>query len=215
MVSQGQVTLVCFAVKQEAKPFVRLAAGRSDIQILVTGMGRANALTAVREALTRYCPDQVITSGFAGGLNPCLSSGRVVYRAADKRLQFRLENAGATPARFVCAESVLSTARQKQDLFIKTQADAVEMESCLIYDLCREKDIPVAIVRAILDTAHEDLVLDFNKVMTPELRVDAVKLFFHILKSPGKISGLMRLQKQSAAVAENLAQVLSRTLATP
>jgi len=43
--------LVCFALKEEAAPFRKIAAGKSGISILITGIGRQNAerfLTAFR-----------------------------------------------------------------------------------------------------------------------------------------------------------------------
>ncbi len=36
-------TLICFALKEEAAPFRKIAAGKSDISILLTGIGRQNA----------------------------------------------------------------------------------------------------------------------------------------------------------------------------
>jgi hypothetical protein len=37
------VDLVCFALKEEAAPFRKVAAGQSGISILFTGIGRQNA----------------------------------------------------------------------------------------------------------------------------------------------------------------------------
>jgi hypothetical protein len=35
-------TLICFALKEEAAPFRKIAAGKSGITILLTGIGRQN-----------------------------------------------------------------------------------------------------------------------------------------------------------------------------
>ena len=35
--------LVCFALKEEAAPFRKIAAGKSGVAILITGIGRQNA----------------------------------------------------------------------------------------------------------------------------------------------------------------------------
>lgn len=211
--TQGPDTLVCFAVKEEAKHFMRLAAARPEIQLLLTGMGGQNAERTVRAALAEGRPKRVITAGFAGGLNPKLARGDILYHAEEgTELANDLRAAGAHAARFYCAPSVVATARSKEQLFLSTKADAVEMESCVIYKLCSEQKISAAIVRVILDTAGEDLVLDFNKVMTGDLRIDPLRLALEVLKSPGSIPGLLRLQKQSSLAAGRLADVLTRLL---
>jgi adenosylhomocysteine nucleosidase len=206
-------TLVCFAVKEEARFFRQLARGHSEIGVLLTGMGRRNAEQAVGAALAESRPERVITAGFAGGLSPDLATGTVVFLADEAtHLDAGLRAAGARKVRFHCAELVVTTASQKRALHDETGATAVEMESHFIHILCRKHKIPAATVRVILDTAAEDLALDFNQLMTPDQRIDPGKLVFHLVKSPWKIPALLRLQKQSAAAAARLGQVLGRVL---
>jgi hypothetical protein len=67
-------------------------------------------------------------------------------------------------------------------------------------------------VRVILDGALEDLPLDFNLLMTPDQRLDPVKLTLALIKSPAKLTALLRLQRQSSSAAQKLAQVLARAV---
>jgi adenosylhomocysteine nucleosidase len=210
------MTLVCFAVKAEARPFQQLARSRLQVGTLLTGIGPRNADRAIRAALNGRKPTAVLSCGFAGGLRPELATGTIVF-TADKETGWEpaLLAAGAQPARFHGAERVATAAQQKRALWQATGADAVEMESQAIQAVCREQGIPSAIVRVILDTADEDLPLDFDQLLTADQRLDNSRLALALLKSPGKVGALLRLRQQSAAAADKLAQVLARLLFGP
>ena len=58
--------LVCFAVKEEAGPFRRLACNLPGVTILLTGMGRRNAEKALGAALEENQPRLVMTAIASG-----------------------------------------------------------------------------------------------------------------------------------------------------
>jgi nucleoside phosphorylase len=257
------ITLICFALKEEAAPFRKIAAGKTGITILHTGIGRQNAEKSLREFLgsapapgaaigaspiairkandeasfaTREgacAPELVLTCGFAGGLNPELKLGDIIFEIPNRRDEFhespiksltffsvwdswnsslreKLIASGAKPAKIFCADRIATTVAEKKKLRAETGADAVEMESAAIHAVCRERGIPCATVRVISDTANEDLPLDFNALSKPDKNLDYGKLFLTIAKSPGKIGVLMQLQKKTKFAAEQLADVLAK-----
>lgn len=206
------LTLVCFALKEEAAPFQKLVAGRNDVFVLVTGIGRANSERAVREFLLVGKPRRVYTCGFAGGLDPKLKTGEAVFATTDVALAQALSQSGARPAIFTCVDRIATTAFEKQMLRANTQADVVEMESEAIHAICLEQGIPCATVRVISDTAHEDLPLDFNQLANPDQSLNFGKLALAIAKSPGKIPALLMLQKHTSLAAKQLAEVLMRVI---
>ena len=209
--------LVCFALKEEAAPFHKVAARHPGVVTLVVGIGRANAEKSLRARLATALPDLVLTCGFAGGLHPDLKLGDVVFELpiANPPLTTRLLAAGAKPAAIYCADRVATTVAEKKQLRHETRADAVEMESAAIHAVCAEHDVPCVTVRAISDTAAEDLPLNFNALSKPDKSIHFGKLFLAIAKSPGKIGALMQLQKKTRFAAEQLAQVLAQVMAEP
>src|SRR5438128_16142 len=105
LVDSNNPILVCFAVKEEAKFFP--ASGEGGFERLITGMGQRNASDGIRQALTTMRPRLVITAGFAGGLNPELAVGTVVFdEDAEAGLAAKLLKLAAVPVRFHCADRV-------------------------------------------------------------------------------------------------------------
>jgi adenosylhomocysteine nucleosidase len=199
-------TLVCFAVKEEAKFFKT-----ANCRVLITGMGQKNAIEILQRVLASARPGLVLTCGFAGGLNPGLSLGDIVFTADDSAgLNEKLIDLGAQPGVFHCADRVAITVAEKISLRQSTGADVVEMESSALRALCREKKIPAATIRVISDTAHEDLPLDFNKLMTPDYRLSMAKLLGKLLREPSKIPQLMEFQKRTVFAARRLAELLEK-----
>jgi adenosylhomocysteine nucleosidase len=205
--------LVCFAMPEEAAPFRRRIRASRDLRIQVTGIGGQNAAGAARAALAETKPACVLTCGYAGGLDPVLRSGQVVFSADEASgLRPRLLAAGAREARFHCSEDIIVTAREKRRLRESTAADAVEMESGVIREMCREQGVPAATVRVVSDPADDDLPLDFNRLMTADRRMDYAGLAGALLRSPGSIAGLLRLRGQTRRAGEELARVLVEVL---
>lgn len=207
-----ETVLVCFALKEEAAAFRKLVSGQTTLAVLITGIGQRNGERSVREFLQQTAPRRILTCGFAGGLNPELKTGDVIFSTDDAPLAQTLAATGAMPAKFLCAPRIATTAAEKSELRRTTGADAVEMESAAIQAVCRERGIPCATVRVISDAAVEDLPLDFNQLAKADMNLDYGKLALAIAKSPGKIPALMKLQKQTRFAAEELAKVLVKII---
>lgn len=208
-----QTILVCFAVPEESGPFRRATKGMDNVQVIHVGMGQSNARTSFEAVLAETRPDRVITAGFAGGLNPEHACGAVLQEA-DEAFSFPEHALGSAvhAGVFYCADRVAITPTEKAALRETTGADAVEMESGVIRAICRERGIPAATVRVISDAANESLPLDFNQLMTPDLRMDFLKLAGALLRAPGRIPELIRFQGRLKHASANLSEVLVRLI---
>jgi nucleoside phosphorylase len=203
--------VVCFALPEEAVPFQKRS---RDIPVFFTGIGKANAEKAAREYLKGRAPALLLTCGFAGGLDPALNVGDVVFETAnsdgakDGAMRAKLIGAGAKPVKIFCADKIASTVAEKKKLREETGADAAEMESGAVQSVCHERGVPCATVRVISDTADEDLPLDFNEFLTPDKKLDMGKLMLSVAKKPWKMGALMDLQRKTRLAAERLGEVL-------
>jgi hypothetical protein len=187
--------------------------GGPGIRRYITGMGRDNAENAIAAALEQIHPKLVLTCGFAGGLNPVLTSNEIVFSADDgSPIYDMLKQAGATPVSFFCARRVAITSEEKQRLWRGMGSDAVEMESESIRDYCRERDIPSATVRVISDTAHEDLPLDFNTLLSPAQKIHYGKLTWALVRAPFKLAELLAFQQKTVDAAKSLGEFLTKVL---
>ncbi len=78
--------LLTFALEAESRSFQYLFGSRSDVRVLLTGIGQRNAENRIGQALVDQPPDLVLTCGFAGGLDPELAAGTVVFSVDENRL---------------------------------------------------------------------------------------------------------------------------------
>lgn len=205
--------LVTFALEEEARPFRAAARDLAEVQILVTGIGRAKTERAIRQAMADVQPRLVLTCGYAGALDPTLKIGDVVFDA-DSASGLAEKFAGlAHPVKFFCSDKVLVTTVQKARARTESGAQAVDMESEFIRRACRAAGIPSATVRAISDLAGEDFPLDFNRLAKPDQSLDPKKLAWAILTSPRSIPGLLRLRQNTRLAAAALAATLYKVIA--
>jgi len=211
-VAAAQV-LVCFAVWEEARYFIP-SAGPATLT-RVTGIGIQKAAAAIQDALATQHPALVLTCGFAGGLNPVHPVGRVLFDdALAGSFRNRLIPSGAVAGRFTHSDRILVAAAEKRQLFETSGADAVEMESSAIVAACRERGLPVMVVRVISDAATEDLPLDFNRFTRSDGSLSMPQLLLGIAKSPAAVPKLIAFQRRLDLAARNLAATLASLLSS-
>ena len=207
--------LITFAVNAEANPTRhQLQQQRINHRMLITGIGPCAARTSITRALDQASrPPRVLTCGFAGGLNPTLPLGQLVFDADPAfPLAQALMPIGARPASFLASDRILATAADKAAARQLSGADVVEMESFVIRQLCRERDIPSATLRVISDTAQEDLPLDFSRFLSDSGAFRYDQLLAALCRAPGRIPALIRFQRQTRQAARPLAAGLGTLL---
>lgn len=156
------------AVGPDAHRFLLGNLGEEEILLAHTGVGPAAAATSVAALLAFHRPRLLISTGFAGGLDPDLIAGDLLIAtnvsapalvaqnrallAGDPRAHF-----GALTSQPSAAESVA----EKAALARSTGALGVDMETAAIAAACARVGVPLLAVRAISDSALTPLPVPF------------------------------------------------------
>lgn len=170
-------------------------ARRAGFAVATLG-GAAELLTAGADGL--------ISFGIAGGLAPGLEPGTLVVAteviAADGRrypaLTLTLGAPGPTDpvsAPIYGAGAIVSRSIDKQALYKRTGAVAVDLESADVARLCVDAGVPFAAIRAVGDPAERDLPPAALIGLKPDGQVDIAAVLRSVLGSPGQIPALMRV----------------------
>ncbi|HWB58243.1 MAG TPA: hypothetical protein VG733_02080 [Chthoniobacteraceae bacterium] len=178
----SEIIAVTFALPEESKDFlaklqrVREESGgelpvvRGEFegrQIVVchTGVGMDSCRARIDAFLGAQQPKPraLISSGFAGALNPGLKVGDVLVAAnySSTAMLAKVSLKQATQETMTTQPRVAETAGEKTALFAQTGASAVDMETSVIFEHCSRAGIPMLSLRGISDEAGEDLPVSF------------------------------------------------------
>lgn len=215
-------------VKIEPPETYRAEINGARVEVVLTGAGPKPAATAISQAI-QAVPDDIdfcISSGLAGALRPQYRIGQVLAArevrsgsiepaergdsvlSSEALLSFASE-CGATPAeRFHTAGRVIGKAAEKK--YLGETADAVEMESYVILGEARRRGVPAIAVRAISDSAEEDMPFDMTGIFTEEGRISMPLVLAQMAKHPQSISAVMKLGQSAKMAATELAGFLDR-----
>jgi hypothetical protein len=223
-------TVVCFALRREAAPFLRIcrplkrATGAPcevlfapSLAVLITGVGAARTTAALDWLFQQSAPSLVIAAGFAGSLSPRFTVGSAVdcSEVLDSTLnswQVPVRASNLPTARLITVPRLIADPAEKLTLAEMSDATAVDMESAAVARFCHDRRVPFACVRAISDCC--------DTALSPRLvgllaggRVSPWRLATTLLRSPGLIGGLIRLGRDTKRAARNLALAVQAILA--
>lgn len=166
--------------------FVQKLDFRGDRWILIAN-GPGEKLAT--EPLTRRIEvDGIISAGFCGALDPSLRVGDIVREVHS-------------------LARVAVTAAEKRELRASTGARAVDMESAALARVARSWNVPFHVIRAVSDTAQEDMPLDFNLYRDSAGRFSRSRIALAALAHPfRRVPALLRLDRNCRQAAESLGE---------
>ena len=191
-----------------------------EVLLAVVGDGASEAAATARRMAASHQPSLVIIAGVAGALSPGLEVGdvtvaeRVVSDDGREALpdphwvDIAASQAGAHRATALCTAEILCTAEAKARAWRDAGSPApatVDLESAALVDVASERGVASVVLRAISDTAREDLPLDFNSCLAERGSVARGRVIRRALLSPRSIRGLWRLNRRLRSCAGKLA----------
>jgi adenosylhomocysteine nucleosidase len=200
----------------------RTQIGLAMVDFITTGMGPAHAQRAM-DAVAATPHALCIVAGFAGSLRPELDVGDIVipqtlrHAAGSKSIACdaaaaveKASTKGKLIDAIVSSEKVASTVEEKRSL--ASLGDAVDMESFTVVAAARERNMPVAVIRAISDGHDQAMPVDFSSAIDERGQISMGSVLKLAAGSPSKIAALMRLGRDSKQAAETLARFLEATI---
>jgi len=212
------------ALKSEAKC---LSGSLSDDHMIaVAGIGASAAERSARNLIASGC-ERLISFGLAGALSPDFKAGDVVL--ADRVVDPSGAAIGAPPADWVeavagrlgelangpalhtggvvSAAEIITSPVEKTALHTAAGCLAVEMEAAGVARAAQATGVAFLCVKAISDTADQNLPVNLSGVINPDGTVRPGALLGGLVTRPGDIVRFIALSRGSKAAHASLRRV--------
>jgi adenosylhomocysteine nucleosidase len=210
----------------------KTAIGPVEVTALITGVGAQAAAQAMDLMMRMADKDQYfdvcVSSGLAGALCETLSVGDIIapkelivelkhadlqeeHLVVDSELRQLALGQGAKNANCMFStDEILVKASQKKSC--ASRAQSVDMESFEIVKAASAWGARSVVIRAISDSATEDLPINFNLTLSDKKEVSLSKVLFQVAKNPLALPALIRFGGQSKRAGVLLAAFLENYL---
>jgi adenosylhomocysteine nucleosidase len=180
--------------------------------VLHTGVGEPFAARRVREFLREREPEFLLSAGFAGALSDSWQPAEllIAQNFSSERLRVAAQNSlGHARIGTLSTNSAIVDASAARAELAQTGADAVDMETRCIAELCATKAVPMLSLRAISDTpshpfpAPPELLFDIARQ-----RTNFARLACYVATHPAAISRFTSFARQIKLARLALAEAL-------
>ncbi|HTR02573.1 MAG TPA: hypothetical protein VMN82_05200 [Thermoanaerobaculia bacterium] len=192
-----------------------------------TGEGPKKAALGAAALCDLHRPALLVGAGVAGALSPDLAVGEIlvsrrVLDAAgdapppDAALAGRAAAMpGTREAAFFTSDRMLVAASEKTALAARLNEEpaAVDMESAAWARAAAARGIPYVVVRAVHDTATEDLPDYLARCFDAERGISRARVIFSALGRPGSVPRLLAMRRRVRECGERLAAFVAAFVA--
>jgi adenosylhomocysteine nucleosidase len=205
------IVITC-AVPHESADLRNALGVNRAVTIAHTGIGTAAAERCVARLIAEHHPRLLISAGYAGALDPGIAHGEL-FLATNFTTAELLTRPNAKCGILTTQPRAAETAAEKAALARETGAQAVDMETSAIAEVCRARDVPLLSLRAISDTASAEIPVPLH--VTYDLvrqRPRVAGLLAFLVRNPSRILPFARFVRgltpaREAMTAEIIAVV--------
>ncbi len=211
--------------KQSASPlpFFTCDYKGSSLALAQIGIGHIRAAVQFEKLLKLEEIAHVIHIGFSGALTEQFKTGEIFMPQtiinSENRILNLEHNKMATHLNWATgtlftSDTVLSTPTQKKEAAEKHKAQAVDMESFPIAEICENKKIPYLSLRAIWDPLDWNLsLMESAHPTTPEGEVKTLSVLKTAVFNPKLLMSLPKYQSATHMAGKSLAQAVMGLIA--
>ena len=191
-----------------------------EVVVLISGVGIKKARNAAATLIHRHRPDLILSAGFAGGLDPALSLGDAVVpsviidqsgarRDAPQDMHAKLVQAhpGAVSGCILTTPRFIPDESEKEDLFRRHDALAVDMESMAVAGEASAHGIPHLALRVISDTADQTLP-PLSRFLDAQGEVIPMRAVLYFARRPHRLIPTLRFYIGMSIASSSLTELL-------
>ena len=174
-----------------------------EVTVAISGVGLKRARNCTNTLIKKFKPRVIISASFVGALNPKLELVDVIVAdwslslKNDEKISlenklpyigFNFNNGG-----ILTENSFINTKEKKLDLFVKSGAEIVDMETWAIADAAKKLETAVISVRAVSDLVNQHLPR-MEQIFGKESKIDYKKAFRYFKSNPSEIYNFLRFK---------------------
>lgn len=195
--------------------------GRYDgirIAIVESGTGQVRARRAVQALVDAHHPHWIVSTGFAGALQPGMKVGQIlvanrVMTPGQPEILNDVQMASDPHHAWIVGglltvDHIVRTVEEKTSLGEAYGCHGVDMETYAVAEYCKTTRQKFFAVRAISDDLSSDLPAEVLSLMGPTGAVRMGAVIGALWKRPGSVQDMWRLREQAHHSAEQLASFL-------
>ena len=204
-----------------SSPF--LAFGRGSVRLAPVGVRACLCESRWAGLLEGLARPLVISAGVCGGLDPRLGPGDLVVPARvmgptgepQPVAASHHQRAAACAPTTVCTgplittRDVVGTPEAKASLHARSGAVAADMESAVIVARATASDCPALVIRAVSDSAGENLPLELVRLVTPRGSLRLSRAFVLAVTRPALLPRALTLRHRTDQALRAVAGVLA------